>query len=78
LEKNSTRYEERMRLEKEELQREANESKERLNNEKTNLEAKYEAKRKALKDLEQRFSKDINKKENDNAVLVMKAQNLEN
>jgi hypothetical protein len=78
LEKNSTRYEERMRLEKEELQREANESKERLNNEKTNLEAKYEAKRKALKDLEQRFSKDLNKKENDNAVLVMKAQNLEN
>jgi len=67
-----------MRLEKEELQREANESKERLNNEKTNLEAKYEAKRKALKDLEQRFSKDLNKKENDNAVLVMKAQNLEN
>lgn len=78
MEKNSTRYEERMRLEKEELQREANESKERLNNEKTNLEAKYEAKRKALKDLEQRFSKDLNKKENDNAVLVMKAQNLEN
>lgn len=46
--------------------------------EKVNVEQKYESKRKALKDLESRFQKDIAKKEHENAVLIMKAQNLEN
>lgn len=67
-----------MRQEKDELMRESKESKERLQIEKTNIEQKYESKRKALKDLEGRFQKDVAKKEHENAVLIMKAQNLEN
>lgn len=67
-----------MRIEKEEFMREARETKERLSLEKVNIEQKYEAKRKGLKDLENRFQKELNKKEHENAVLIMKAQNLEN
>jgi hypothetical protein len=43
-----------------------------------NVEVKYEAKRKALKDTEARFAKAAGEFEREKAVLVLKAQNLEN
>lgn len=58
LEKSQARAEERIRAEREELQRDQKEKLERLAAEKSGTDAKYEAKRNALKEIEGRFAKE--------------------
>lgn len=60
------------------MTKESKEKSERLAQEKQAIEVKYEAKRKALKETEGRFAKAAGEFEREKAVLVLKAQNLEN
>lgn len=58
LEKSQQRSEARLKADKEELLRDSKEKADRLTAEKANVEAKFDNKRKALKDLEARFNKE--------------------
>lgn len=77
LERNNQRNEDRAKLEREELQRDHKEKLQRLQSEKDHAEARYEAKRKAFKDLENRLAKESSNAEREKAVLLLKYQNLE-
>lgn len=55
MERTVQRYEERIKMDREEMQREVREKAQKLTVEKENAEAKFEAKRKQVKELEQRL-----------------------
>lgn len=65
-------------MDREEMQREVREKAQKLTVEKENAEAKFEAKRKQVKELEQRLQKELANSEREKDVLIMKQQNLEN
>ena len=72
------RYEDRIKIDREELQREFKEKISRLNEQKEQTEAKYNAKRQAYKELENRLIKENANFERERAVLMIKLQNFEN
>ena len=63
------RYEDRIKIDKDEMQRELKDRSQRLLEEKEAAEAKYQAKRKELKDVEKRLIGLTSKGETENAVL---------
>lgn len=71
------RYEERIKMDKEEMQREIKDRSQRLLEEKEAAEAKYQAKRKELKDVEKRLINKTSESETERAVLNQKFANLE-
>ena len=71
------RYEERIKVDKDEMQREIKDRSQRLLEEKETAEAKYQAKRKELKELEKRLINITSETEKDRAVLNQKFSNLE-
>lgn len=71
------RYEERLRSEREELVRDASEKVGRVTQEKEAAEAKYDQKRKALKELESGLARVTAQTERERAVLAEKCGNLE-
>ena len=77
LEDTMKRGEERLKSDREELQREAQEKIARITAEKEQSDGKYEQKRKALKDLEGNFHKQMSQMEREKAVLIEKYQTLE-
>lgn len=64
-------------MDREELQREIREKSQRLQAEKENADAKFDAKRKQCKDLEGKLQKSEANSEREKAVLILKQQNLE-
>jgi len=70
-------YVERLKLDKKELQRELEDRTQRLHEEKEAAEAKYQAKRKELKEVEKRLIEKTSSGETEKAVLLQKFQNLE-
>jgi hypothetical protein len=64
-------------MEREELLRDTSEKVARIQAEKDLSDAKYEQKRKALKDLESNLNKQTSQMERERAVLLEKYQNLE-
>lgn len=72
------RYEDRIKMDRDELQRELKEKSQRLQAEKENADAKFDAKRKQCKELEAKLQKEIASAEREKAVLILKQQNLEN
>ena len=64
-------------MDREELQREIKEKSQRLQAEKENADAKFDAKRKQCTDLDARLNKEISTAEREKAVLILKQQNLE-
>lgn len=66
------RYDERLKLEREELLRDTSEKVTRIQVEKEQSDIKYEQKRKALKDLESHLNKQTSQMERDRAVLLEK------
>lgn len=72
------RYEDRIKIDREELQREYKEKMTRVNEQKEQTEAKYNAKRQAYKELENRLIKENANFERERAVLMLKLQNFEN
>lgn len=64
-------------MDREELQREIREKSQRLQAEKENADAKFDAKRKQCKDLENKLQKSEANSEREKAVLILKQQNLE-
>lgn len=78
LERTVQRYEERIKMDREEMQRELKEKSAKLTCEKENAEAKFEAKRKQVKELESRLQREVANAEREKAVLILKQQNLEN
>eukprot|EP01017_Pseudomicrothorax_dubius_P004498 TRINITY_DN1091_c0_g1_i1.p1 TRINITY_DN1091_c0_g1~~TRINITY_DN1091_c0_g1_i1.p1 ORF type:complete len:1158 (-),score=548.27 TRINITY_DN1091_c0_g1_i1:121-3594(-) len=72
-----TRYEEKLRLQKSELQTEMVEKVEKLNEEKTALESKFEKNRKSLKEIESTYNKQLAALEREKAILGEKLANLE-
>lgn len=78
LDKTIQRYEDRIKIDREEIQRELREKTTRLLEEKEQSEAKYQAKRQAYKELENRLIKESACNEREKAVLMLKFQNLEN
>lgn len=72
LEDNFKRSEERLRSDREELQREMAEKIGRITQEKEVSDQKYDQKRKALKDLEVNVNKQISQMEREKAVLLEK------
>lgn len=72
------RYEDRIKIDREELQREYKEKMARVNEHKEQTEAKYNAKRQAYKELENRLIKENANFERERAVLMLKLQNFEN
>lgn len=77
-EKTISRYEDRIKIDREELQREYRERLARINEEKEQLDAKYNAKRTAYKELENRLIKENANFERERAVTSLKLQNYEN
>lgn len=77
-EKTISRYEDRIKIDREELQREYRERLARINEEKEQLDAKYNAKRTAYKELENRLIKENANFERERAVMSLKLQNYEN
>lgn len=77
LEKSQQRSESRLKADKEELLRDAKEKTDRLLAEKQNIEAKFDNKRKQLKDLEARFNKETQDAARENQRINMKFQHLE-
>jgi len=71
------RYEERIKIDKEEMARELKDRSQRLVEEKEAAEAKYQAKRKELKDVEKRLIGLTSTGETERAVLQLKFANLE-
>lgn len=71
------RYEDRIKIDKEEMQRELKDRSQRLLEEKEAAEAKYQAKRKELKEVEKRLIQLTSSGETEQAVLQQKFQNLE-
>jgi len=71
------RYEERLKSEKDDAQKILQERISRIQQEKDNVEKKYEQKRKALKDLEKQIQQIQSQNERDNAVALEKHENLE-
>jgi len=71
------RYEDRIKIDREELQREYKEKMTRVNEQKEQTEAKYNAKRQAYKELENRLIKENANFERERAVLMLKLQNFE-
>ena len=71
------RYEERIKIDKEEMQRELKDRSQRLLEEKEAAEAKYQAKRKELKEVEKRLIGLTSTGETERAVLQQKFANLE-
>ena len=71
------RYEDRIKIDREELQREFKEKISRLNEQKEQTEAKYNAKRQAYKELENRLIKENANFERERAALMIKLQNFE-
>lgn len=65
-------------MDRDELQRELKEKSQRLQAEKENADAKFDAKRKQCKELEAKLQKEIASAEREKAVLILKQQNLEN
>jgi len=53
------RYEDRIKIDREEMQREIKEKQQRIQTEKEHADSKYEAKRKACKELENRLAKEL-------------------
>ena len=72
-----TRYEDRIKIDKEEMQRELKDRSQRLLEEKEAAEAKYQAKRKELKEVEKRLIGLTSTGETERAVLNQKFSNLE-
>lgn len=72
------RYEDRIKIDREELQREYKEKMARVTEQKEQTEAKYNAKRQAYKELENRLIKENANFERERAVLMLKLQNFEN
>ena len=77
LDKTVQRYEDRIKIDREEMQRELREKTNRLAEEKEAAEAKYQSKRQEYKDLEKRLIKETANNERERAVLLLKYQNLE-
>ena len=77
LEDTIKRYEERIRSDREEMQRDMSEKVLRITTEKEASDAKYETKRKALKDLESSINKQTSQMEREKAVMLERYQNLE-
>lgn len=77
LEETIKRYDERIRSDREEWQRDMAEKIQRITAEKEASDAKYEQKRKALKDLESSINKQTSSMEREKAVLLERYQNLE-
>ena len=71
------RYEDRIKIDKDEMARELKDRSQRLLEEKEAAEAKYQAKRKELKELEKRLINVTSEAEKDRAVLNQKFANLE-
>ena len=71
------RYEDRIKIDKEEMQRELKDRSQRLLEEKEAAEAKYQAKRKELKEVEKRLIGLTSTGETEKAVLQQKFYNLE-
>jgi len=71
------RYEDRIKMDKDEMQRELKDRSQRLLEEKEAAEAKYQAKRKELKDVEKRLIGLTSTGETEKAVLHQKFANLE-
>jgi len=71
------RYEDRIKIDKDEMQRELKDRSQRLLEEKEAAEAKYQAKRKELKDVEKRLIGLTSTGETEKAVLQQKFSNLE-
>ena len=71
------RYEDRIKIDKDEMQRELKDRSHRLLEEKEAAEAKYQAKRKELKDVEKRLIGLTSTGETEKAVLQQKFSNLE-
>lgn len=72
------RYEDRIKIDREELQREYKEKMARVTEQKEQTEAKYNAKRQAYKEIENRLIKENANFERERAVLMLKLQNFEN
>ena len=70
LEDTIKRYEERIKSEREELQRDMAEKVQRISTEKEASDVKYEQKRKALKDLESSINKQTSQMEREKAVML--------
>ena len=71
------RYEDRIKMDKEEMQREVKDRSARLQEEKEAAEAKYQAKRAELKDVQKRLITKTTQAETERAVLIQKHKNLE-
>lgn len=71
------RYEERLKQEKEDSSKTLSERIARIQTEKENVDAKYEQKRKALKELEKQMQMSQSQNERDRAVSIQKYENLE-
>merc|ERR1719246_112446 len=71
------RYEERIKIDKEEMQRELKDRSQRLLEEKEAAESKYQAKRKEMKDIEKRLNGLTSTGDTERAVLQQKFANLE-
>jgi hypothetical protein len=72
LEETVRRYEERLKQDRDELHRDASEKVARITAEKEQAEAKYDVKRKALKDLESSVNKTNSQVEREKAVMLEK------
>ena len=71
------RYEDRIKIDKEEMQREIKDRSQRLLEEKEAAEAKYQAKRKELREIEKRLINKTGEAETEKAVLNQKFNTLE-
>lgn len=71
------RYEDKLKVQKSELLADWNEKLEKLTEEKTALEAKYEKNRKSLKEVDNNYTKQISTLEREKAILQEKLSNLE-
>ena len=76
-EKIIARYEDRIKMDREELQREYKDKLARMTEEKEQTDAKYNTKRQAYKELENRLIKENANYERERAVLMLKLQNFE-
>lgn len=76
-EKIIARYEDRIKMDREELQREYRDKLARMTEEKEQTDAKYNTKRQAYKELENRLIKENANYERERAVLMLKLQNFE-
>ncbi len=72
LERTVQRYEDRIKMDREELQREIKEKSQRLQAEKENADAKFDAKRKQCKELEAKLQKEIANAEKETQILILK------